>query len=201
MNPLGESPDGYGDYLEYDVPEKWIVGLVLLLVVGLGEFFFPGVVGWFFVTVGNGPTGFVMVSLDELLFLVGMIVVHEAIHYVAALRQGYNPTAGVRLIDSFYGIKEPSPYIIVLNEHISRKHNLVMLIAPLLVINAIALLGLLPIFPVFAAYYAKIALVANTASSMQDVYNFVRLWTMDEGTQFINVEEDEIRSFYCQPQS
>ena len=199
MTVIDESPDGFNAYVEYIIPEKWIVGLVLALTIGLGETFFSGVVIWFFNRVSNDLNNLVMASLDEVLFIVGMIAVHEGIHYVVALRQGHTPTGGIRFVKSFYGIREPVPYVIVLNKHISRNQNIAMLIGPLLVIDAIALIGLLPIFPASVAYFAKIVLVVNTASSMQDVYNVVRLWTMEEGTQFINIMEDDVRSFYCEP--
>jgi hypothetical protein len=87
------------------------------------------------------------------------------------------------------------------DEHISRQENISSLIAPLLVIDAIALIALLPVFPASVIYYAKIALVVNTAASMQDVYNVARLLKMEEGTQFINVAGEKIRSFYCIPVS
>lgn len=201
MSEIGESPDGYTEYVEYIVPERRMVLLVLALTVGLGEAFFPGLTAWFYNIVSQSFTNFVLVSIEEILFIGGLILVHESIHYLVAWRQGYDPRAGIRFIDSFYGIKEPCPYIIVLNEHIPRDHNLAMLIAPLLVIDAVALVGLLPIFPTYIAFFAKIALVVNTASSMQDVYNVFRLLKMDEGTQFINIMEDDVRSFYCKPES
>ena len=200
MTELGESPNGYTEYVEYNVPERQIVLLVFALTIALGEMLFPGVIVWFYNTLSQSLSNFVVVSIEELLFIGGMILVHEGIHYFVARKQGYNPQAGIHLFDTFYGIKEPSPYIVVLNEHIPRDHNLGMLIAPLLLIDAIALIGLLPIFPAYIAYFAKIALVVNTASSMQDVYSVFRLLRMDEKTQFINIMEDDIRSFYCKPQ-
>lgn len=200
MIEVSESPNGYTEYVEYIVPERRIVLLVLALTIGLGETFFSGVIVWFYNTVSQSFTNFVIVSLEELFFIGGMILVHESIHYLVARKQGYNPQAGIRFFDGFFGIKEPSPYIVVLNEHIPRNHNLAMLITPLLVIDAVALVGFLPIFPAYIAFFAKITLVVNTASSIQDVYSVFRLLKMDEETQFINIMEDDVRSFYCQPQ-
>lgn len=200
MTEVGASPNGYTEYVEYIVPEQRINLLVLALMIGLGETVFPGVSIWFYNAVSQGLINFVIVSLEELLFLGGLILVHEGLHYLVAWKQGYNAQAGIRFTDSFYGIKEPTPYIIVLNEHIPRNHNLAMLIAPLLIIDTVALVGLLPIFSPHFAFFAKIALVANTAFSMQDVYNTFRLLKMDDRTQFINIMEDDVRSFYCVPQ-
>lgn len=200
MTEIGESPEGYGEYVEYISPEQWLYVLVLALTIGLGEFFFPGVIGWLINGVRQLPN-LLLVSVEELLFILGLYAIHEWIHYIVALKLGYSPKAGLRFFETIFGIKEPSPYIVVLNEHISRNHNILMLIAPLVVIDAISLIGLLPIFPAYIPYFAKIALIVNSASSMQDVYNVVRRWTMDEGTQFINVMQDDLRSYYCEPHS
>jgi len=200
MSVAGEPPNGYTEYVEYIVPEQRIVLLVVALTIGLGEAFFPGVIVWFYNIVSQSLSNLVIVSFEEILFIGVMTLVHESIHYLVARSQGYNPQAGIRFYDSFFGIKEPSPYIVVLNERISRNNNIAMLIAPLLVIDAIALAGLLPLFPAYITFFAKIALVVNTASSMQDVYNVFRLLKMDEKTQFINIIEEDVRTFYCKPQ-
>jgi len=201
MDGLGESPEGYSDYTEYTVPEKKLVAVVLFLTFALGEVFFPGVTLWFYQQVNQDLGALIEISAQELLFLAGMVAVHEAIHYLVGWKQGHSPEFGIRLIDSFWILKEPTPYVATFDEHISRQENISSLIAPLLVIDAIALIALLPVFPASVIYYAKIALAINTAASMQDVYNVVRLLKMEEGTQFINVAGEKIRSFYCIPVS
>lgn len=199
MKRLEEPPEGYSEYQEYTIPEKWILGLVLALTFVLGELFFPGSALWLYTQVNNDLTGLIESSAHELLFITGMVAVHETIHYFMGWKHGHNPTFGIRLLDSVWILKEPTPYVATFNEHITRNENITSLIAPLFVIDAIALISLLPIFPATVTYYAKIALVVNTASSMQDVYNVARLIRMSEEAKFINVIEDEIRSYYCTP--
>lgn len=201
MDSIGESPEGYSEYKEYTIPEKRILGFVLFFTFALGELFFPGSTLWLYNQVNTDLVGLTERSVHELLFITGMVAVHEAIHYLVGRKQGHSPTFGIRLLDSIWFLKEPTPYVATFNEHITRNENITSLIAPLLVIDAIALVSLLPMFPATVIYYAKIALVVNTASSMQDVYNVVRLFGMSEEAKFINVLEDEIRSFYCIPVS
>lgn len=201
MDGLGESPEGYSEYREYTIPEKLILGIVLTLTFGLGELFFPGSALWLYNQVNNDLIRFIETSSHEILFLAGMISVHEAIHYLVGWKQGHSPTFGIQFTDSIWMLKEPTPYVATFNEHITRNENITSLIAPLVIIDAISLIGLLPLFPDVVIYYAKITLVVNTASSMQDVYNVVRLLGMSEDAKFINVLEDEIRSFYCIPLS
>ena len=190
-------PDGYSEFTEYDVPEKIIgVGTILLLIVQI-LLVFPGIVGWLSNEIDGDIVRILTISLDEILLIGAMVVVHEGIHYAVSLTQGYSPTVGVYFVKQFHGIKEPTPYVVVLNEFISRKENIAMLSMPLLVIDAIALIAIAPIFPEPVAYYAKVVLIVNTSASLQDVYNVVRIWTMEEDTLFLNTREDEIRSVYC----
>ncbi|WP_370457907.1 DUF3267 domain-containing protein [Haloarcula sp. JP-Z28] len=88
--------------------------------------------------------------------------------------------------------------VVDLNEFvITRNENIIVLATPLFVIDAIALIALILQLPPVVNYYARIVLVANTTSSMQDVYNVVRLAAMPGDAQFINVFDESVRSFYC----
>lgn len=192
-------PDGYSEFHEYNVPEKLIGVGTFLLMVGIGEALFPGAVGWYIDGVSNDLVGLLTVSLDEIFLISVMIVVHEGIHYAVGTVQGYSPKAGVRFVKHIHGIKEPSPYVVVLDEFISREENLAMLAAPLVVINGAAIVALLPVFPEAVAHYAKVVLVVNTAASLQDIYNVVRIWTFEKGTLFFNTLGEEFQTDYCKP--
>lgn len=199
MSDIDHSLESFEDspkYEEYLIPEKMLSASVLLLTVLLGELFFPGVVSWFYNGVKDNLVGIALDSLNELLFVGCMIAVHESIHYAVAVARGYDPDIGVRLVNSYWGIKEPSPYIVVLEEFLSRDDNIVMLVFPLLVLDGFAMVGLLPIFPAIVAYYAKIVLVVNTAFSIGDLYNVVRLLRMPPETRFINLQGEDLRTFY-----
>ena len=80
-----------------------------------------------------------------------------------------------------------------------RRDNIATLIAPLVTIDALALVGLLPMLPSSVTHFAKAVLVISSAGSIQDVYNVVRIRGMAEGTRFINVENGGTRTFYCVP--
>lgn len=191
-----ESFEDSAEYEEYLIPEKLLSGSVLILTILLGELFFPGVISWFYNGGKDNLVGIALDSVNELLFVGCMIAAHEMIHYAVAVSRGYDPDIGVRLVDSYWGIKEPSPYIVVLDEFLSRDDNIIMLVFPLLVLDGIAVIGMLPIIPAVVAYYAKIVLVVNTAFSIGDLYNVVRLLRMPSETRFINQQGEDLRTFY-----
>lgn len=199
MAELARSLESNPDYTEYISPEKWLHLGALLLTIALGELFFPEVTVWFLNQVANDLNNLLRASVEEIMFIAGVILIHELIHIVVSIRRGYRPKVGIRRGETFWLINEPHPYIIVLNKPLSRNDNMAMLIAPLLVISGITLIGLLPIFPAFIIYYAKVAFAMNTASSISDAYNFVRIWDLPEATEFINIMENDIRTFYRVP--
>jgi len=45
-------------------------------------------------------------------------------------------------------------------------------------------------------YYAKLVLIVNTAGSMQDLYNVIRLFRLPGEAVFLNVDDGKIRTFY-----
>lgn len=191
-----ELRNGRAEYNEYSTPEKWIAASAMLVGIGFGELFFPGFIGWFFKLVDTRIVQLFFVSISEILFIAILILVHESIHVVAAVARGYVPDWGIGHMETFWVVKEPHPYIVVLDEHLSRVDNLVMLLSPFVIINIVALIiwfsGLSPVI----GYYAKITLVVNTAGSVADVYHSVRVLRMPKGTKFINIMEEEIRTFY-----
>jgi len=184
------------DFTEYTTPDKRVGILTAAAMVFLGEVFFPGVTGWFYTRATTDLVGLFQDSLPEILFLVVMVAVHECIHYGAGLMQGHSPQFGVRWMEFFWGLKEPAPYVVTLNEYISRDENIAVLIAPLVIIDAIAVVVFLLSPSSIESHYAALALVVNTSSSMQDLYNVVRVSIMPEGTEYINVEQEDLRTFY-----
>lgn len=184
---------------EYETPDKAISAGTVLATIVLGEVFFPGVLGWFIEQANSDLIGLVRVSVDEILLIGAMVVVHEGIHYTVAAWLGYSPKAGVKFFETPWRIKEPSPYVVVLNELIPRNDNIAMLIAPLLVINAFAFVGILSSFSPIVGHYAAVILVVNTGASLSDVYNVSRVIRLDSGTEFINIEDDGIQTFYDEP--
>lgn len=189
------------EFSEYTTPGRLIGVLTLVVGLVLGETLFPGMILWFYERATADLIGLFLAHLPEVIFLVGMVVVHECIHYGAGQALGHSPRFGVKWVEFFWVIKEPTPHVVTLNEYISRNENIIALGAPLVIIDAAALLVfLLPLSPA-ATYYAMIVLVVNTASSMQDFYNVVQLFGMPADTQYINLGKDGLRTFYCKSAS
>ena len=199
MTKLDEPPEGYSGYHEYHVPEKQLQVGTLGLILVLGEFLFPGIVGWFVSVFPENPISFVRESISEVVVILGAIAVHESIHYLESKRRGYSPEFGIQINETVYFLPEVSPYVISIGQYMVRRDNIATLIAPLVTIDALALVGLLPMLPSSVTHFAKVVLVISSAGSIQYVYNVVRIRGMAEGTRFINVENGGIRTFYCVP--
>ena len=183
-------------FTEYTTPDERIGVLAAIATLALGEVFFPGVTVWFYEQATTDLVGLFLKSLPEILFLIGMVAVHECIHYGAGWMQGHSPQFGVRWMDFFWGLKEPAPYVVTLEEYISRGENITVLIAPLVIIDAIAVVVFLLSPSPTVSHYAALVLVVNTGSSMQDFYNVVRILGMPAETEYINVEQGDLRTFY-----
>lgn len=78
------------------------------------------------------------------------------------------------------------------------------LLAPLVIINALALFTIVVLTPTSSVppmvdHCARIALLVNTAGATRDVHNAVNVLRFPDGTNFINVMRDDIETFYCIP--
>jgi hypothetical protein len=183
-------------WIEYTIPERKIPIAVLVTLVILGELFFPGVTVWFVENAGRDLGEWLLIIAPKLGVLVVMTAIHEGIHYLASKRQGHSPQFGITLQKTLWLLKEPVPYVVTLQEQISRREMIRALIAPLIVIDAIALGALLLPLSGDVIYYAKLVLVVNTAGSMQDLYNVIRLLRLPDEAVFMNIDDGEIRTFY-----
>ena len=138
--------------------------------------------------------------LGVLVFIVGMTIVHEYIHYLVSRVLGLDPRFGFRF-EWALGVPEPNPYVVTVNTLIDRRQNLIVLSAPLIALNAIALVALsLGIHPT-VDYLAGVTLVLNTTFSSVDIYNTLRVATHARGTKFENLETDngDIVTYYYPP--
>ncbi len=201
MDVLGESPPGYANYQRYTFRE-WVSFVChALVVVVLAAALFPGI--WSTaVFLSSLPTDAAVLRFATLVpeFGVALLVVgaHEAIHYLACARFDKEPQFGFRW-GSFLGIPEPMPYIVSLRHHLSRSEILVTFLAPLLVIDALALVVILTsVSPAFD-HFARVVLLVNTASATRDIHNAVNVLRFPNGTKFINVVREDVETFYCVP--
>lgn len=211
-----DPPDGYGPLNEYHQNDNLANSIGLAVLVGLSALFFPGVVeavigGMVRVIFGPGSFGFATAArfaegnvgrIARIIgFTVALLVVHEAIHYYVSMLFGHSPRFRLRMGQWIFCLPQLTPSITPpLDEYIDRWPNVIQLLAPLFVINIIALIGHLPVFPPVVTVYAKIALILNTGGSGADMYNATRVILSPPGTQFFNFfDEGELRVFYTKP--
>lgn len=198
-----DPPTGYGDPTEYHRNDYFVAFLSFVLLVGLTELFFPGVIEWIIGALLTNADRFVDRNAGRIVGVFGLVAVlvpvHEGVHYLASKRLGYSPRFGFR-VNWLVVIPQPTPYVVTVDEYFDRWSDIIVLIAPLVVIDAIALVGLIPVFPPAVGRVSKLVLILNTASSGADMYNATRVLLSPPGTRFINCFDDgELRTFYTEP--
>jgi len=184
------------EWSEYKLPERTIAVAAVGLMVILSELLFPGGMMQLLTALRGDLSGTLVEVAPEIEFIILLIAIHEVTHYLVTIRNGHSPQFGLQFQKTFWLLREPVPYVIALNQRISRNENIRALIAPVVVINTIAAGVLLVPVPEIINYYARLALVVNTAGSIQDLYNVGRLLGLPETTEFVNLAEEEIRTFY-----
>lgn len=114
-----------------------------------------------------------------IVILLGLVVAHEGLHYLASRSLGYRPTI------TFF-----PPSVVVLDEWGTRRGDIVMLLTPLIVLNligAVLWLGWVNTIGDIGA----VLVVVNTAVSIGDMYMVAWLARKPPGTQTIVVEHDD----------
>lgn len=203
---LVESIDGFKDPVEYHTSFPMMFALNLMSLAVLAEFFFPGVVPDFLATIPFSACEFIQFLSENrsqvtgfLVFGLVLVIVHELIHIVVHKLNGFDHAYGVKWVWT-WKIPNPVPYVVVLDDPLTRSENITGLIAPLVVLTVVGVIGLLPVFPAIVTYYSKVLLVVNTAGSSGDIYNSVKVGRYPSGTLFRNVELDGgIRTFTYEP--
>ena len=202
-----KSFEGFKDPDKYHTSSPTVVGLNLALLVALAEVFFPGVVPAFLESIPFSARELVeFLSLNStqvtgfIVFSVVLIAGHELIHVAAHKLNGFDHSYGFTWV-WLWKIPNPVPYVVVLNEPLTRSENIRGLLAPLVVLTGMGLFGLLPVFPEIMTYYAKVLLVVNIAGSSGDIYNSVKVARYPPGTLFLNVKSERgIRTFTYEPE-
>lgn len=206
MSTEVNSIEGFQDPLEYHTPFPTVIAMNLGLLSVLAEFFFPGVVPEFLAIVpfsAGDLASFLSGNLSQVtsfvVFAVVLVVVHELLHAAAHKVNGFDYSYGVKWIWT-WKLPNPVPYIVVLDDPLTRSDNITGLITPLVVLTVVGVVGLLPVFPPVVSYYAKVLLVLNTAGSSGDIYNSIKVARYPPGTLFRNVNfDDGIRTFTYKP--
>lgn len=203
-------PNGYTEPQEYSRSDRVILALGAVLAVLFGiSTIQPITAGtevyikeWLAVALSIGFSPVTAAILGAGLAGVGFVVlfygvvtpIHESIHYVVALLLNLNPDFGYQGTGFL-----KNPRVVALSTGIPVWKNMLMLIAPFLII------GLVSVSIVFVsngliAGVAGVVLWVNSAASSQDLYHCVRLLRMDPETKFANFEQDgEIRTEYAVP--
>jgi hypothetical protein len=180
-------PPGYQPGYPFLYPKLALnVGSVLLFVMGAFLFTY---VGWllqgkpqevrYWLTVGE----FFLV----LVAMIAVLGVHELIHGSVARFLGYRV---------FYGInwQMPGVYAGMFGQFMLRDHNLLIALAPLLVIDTLLLpLLALPSRPI--VLMSLVALVVNTAGAIGDLYSAWRLLRLSHQAQLYDVNPERMLVF------
>ena len=183
------------EYREYTTPDRLVSAAALLVMVVLSFPVFPGWIEWI-MSFDSDYIGLLIALSDEIVFIIAVTLIHEYIHYVVGRTLGHEPDFGIALKNTFWVIKEPAPYVVILDEFVSRDENILVLIAPFLLISGTSLALLLMPTPAWVTHYAGAAFVFNTSGSMGDIYNCAQLFSHSQGAEFVNVEDNGIRTFY-----
>lgn len=183
------------EYREYTTPDRLVSAVALLVMVVLSFPVFPGWVEWF-LSFDSDYIGLLTALSDEIVFIIAITLIHEYIHYAVGRALDYEPDFGIALKNTLWLIKEPAPYVVIIEEFVSRDENMLVLIAPFLLISGTAFALLIVPIPAWVIHYAGAAFVFNTAGSMGDIYNCAQLLSHPQDTEFVNVEDDGIRTFY-----
>ncbi|ELZ41068.1 hypothetical protein C471_06213 [Halorubrum saccharovorum DSM 1137] len=183
------------EYHEYIPSDRLVSAITLLVMVVLLFPVFPGWIEWI-MSFDSDYVGLLTTLSDEIVFIIAVTLIHEYIHYAVGRALDYEPDFGIALKNTFWLIKEPAPYVVIIEEFVSRDENILVLITPFLLISGTALAVLLVPTPAWVTHYAGAAFVFNTAGSMGDVYNCAQLLSPPQDTEFVNVEDNGIRTFY-----
>lgn len=209
-------PEGYSHPTEYN-RNKWIVlsiGLLVSLPLAVsclplikdGAFAIFRVWRRFLVSIpalAERPIVFfiLLFVVGVLIFLLWilslsrlMVVVHERLHYEVGRQFDLNPEYRH---DYFLWFENPG--VIALSTGIPRNQNILMLVAPFIIIGLVSLLVMEVSSGIIAASAAFVLLI-NSAGSALDLYHVIRLLSMPQRTLFANFEEgSEIRTEYAFP--
>jgi hypothetical protein len=184
------------NWSEYTIPERAIGVTGVLMVIVLSILFYPEELIQFASELDQGYISALQSIVPEIGLILLLVSIHECIHYVVAVAEGKKPQFGLRVRKTIGLPIEIDPYVIALEQRISRNENILVLIAPLVLINSLAMGVLFLPMPNKVNYYAQLVFVVNTVGSIQDLYNVIRLLGFPETTEFVNIVDDEVRTFY-----
>ena len=181
-----ESPEGYGKPIEFAYPGLGLtVGSLVLFVLAAAGF------GRLMEVLRSGASVEFTIGLAGIgvvaLLSVATIVVHELVHGLAYRLLGYRVQYGLAL-------NMGAAYAAAFGQFQSRRDNLVVALAPLVVFTVVLtplLAGPLPV-----ALAAFLVFVVNTSGAIGDLYLAWRLLRMPEGALLYDVDARHSYLFY-----
>ena len=167
------SPAGYRPSERISYSSAFLaVASIFALVISVVGF---GTLLWQF--QGRPEGGSVSFGLTELVVafftVLGTLTLHEAIHGVVFRRLGYHVSFG-------FDAHVPALYTAAFGQFVTRRDNLFVGIAPLVVVTIVGVPLLAGPVPVALAAY--LVLLVNTSGAVGDCYMAWRLWRLPEGT-------------------
>lgn len=204
-------PNDHTEPKEYNRSERAILVLGLILAGLFGLITVQPITGgaeayttlWLDFAAEIGVSVLPALTLSVAMIIVGFVIlfygivtpIHELIHYGVASYLNLNPDFG---FEEMWRVKNPR--VVALATSIPVWKNMLMLIAPFVVIGLISA-GILLVADGIVAGVAGIILWVNSAASAQDVYHYIRLLQMNPDTKFANFERDgNIRTEYVVPE-
>lgn len=205
VSVVPESPVGYGSAERFVLPVGVVNVVALVLAVG-------GFVGFGAVAVavhGSGAFSGVLVvaeSADGVAFtvnvaavaattvvaVVGTVVLHEALHGLVFSSFGYEVTYGVATnVGGFFAA--------AFGQYVSWGETVWALVAPLVVLDVLALLLLVVSPNGFVSLFAWLVVTMNTAGAAADLWVLGRLLRLPRETVFCDV--DLRHSYYFEKES
>ncbi|EMA56580.1 DUF3267 domain-containing protein [Halococcus thailandensis] len=177
-------PDLSGYYRPYrfEYPIRWLqVGGTVLTVLSLGVFLGLAAV------LRGGEVAIVVGPSSVLAFVVAIpvtLVIHETIHGALMRLLDYRVTFGVAW-------SMPGVYAAAFGQPITRRDNILIAGAPLIVITAFGV-AVLPVMGETLLVAVLVALVTNAAGAVGDMYALYRLARMPRETMLYDVSIGEM---------
>lgn len=181
------TPPGYGPPIRFHYPVLLLIFLNLVVFVGV-----VAGLGWLIWHVmGRPETTSIEFGVGDLFAVLagmfGTIVVHELIHAVVARGLGYRVVFGFKW-------QLLAPYVAALGQFITRRDNLLIALAPLVILTPVLLL-LLGVPVRWVAVAAGAGFVMNTSGAVGDLYLAWRLWRLPRQTLLYDVSIDRMFLF------
>lgn len=204
-------PDGYSNPKLYEVNDRYtiLIGLALTpLVLAFTASALKGIVPpllSFIQALGqtteivNSPilylaTALFVVTAWLVISGVFIVAIHEAIHYVVDLLNGYEPEFIWKERLGFNG-----PAIMPYGMGLTRGENIAGLLAPFFLLSVFAG-SIMLISDGIVAGTAALMFAINSVASCSDIYNSIKVARMPRGTKYANLDNGEgIKSEYALP--